>query len=89
MNDWPIWIVFCVGLGAGIALGWVVGNAVGFYFGRILERKRIAGLMANQTVLEVVKEMIRTGKLTANYPKKAKPVTDIGSVRKPKGETTH
>ena len=34
MSAWQIFGVFGAGLAAGIALGWLGGHMVGFYFGR-------------------------------------------------------
>lgn len=46
--------VFGGGLVAGLAVGLLVGNALGFYFGRRVERKRIAGIIAKKTATEIV-----------------------------------
>lgn len=79
------WQIFGLGVAAGIVIGWIVGHALGFYFGRILERKRIARLIANKTALEVVTQLINTGTIKDTKKKKAKP----RQVWPPRDETRH
>lgn len=85
MSGWQIFGTFGIGLAAGFVLGWIGGHMVGFYFGRRLERKRIARLIANKTALEVVTQMIETGTIKATKKKKAKP----RQVWPPRDETRH
>jgi membrane protein DedA with SNARE-associated domain len=66
------WLIFAL-LAAGFVLGWLGGHMAGFYFGRRLERKRLARLLANKTALEVVRELMASGKLSPAEKKKASP----------------
>lgn len=77
--------LFAGGVGCGIALGWLAGHALGFYFGRRLERKRIAKLLAGQTALEVVSQLMKTGKLEPAEKKKS----TLKQAWPPRDETRH
>ncbi len=78
------WQIFTVGIACGIALGFLGGQALGFHFGRRLERKRISRLLAGKTALEVVTQLMTTGKLEPTKKKKASPPAGI-----PGDETRH
>lgn len=84
VSAWQIFAVFAGGMAAGIALGWLGGHMTGFYFGRRLERKRISRLLAGKTALEVVTQLMTTGKLEPTKKKKASPPAGI-----PRDETRH
>lgn len=84
VTAWQIFAVFAGGMAAGIALGWLGGHMTGFYFGRRLERKRISRLLAGKTALEVVTQLMKTGKLEP-----AKPKTRPAVAGKPGDETRH
>ncbi len=84
MTAWQIFGVFGAGVGSGLALGWLAGHAVGFYLGRHFERKRLSRLLANKTALEVVTQLMTTGKLEPTKKKKASPPAGI-----PRDETRH
>ncbi len=84
MSAWQIFAVFAGGLGAGIAIGWLFGHALGFYFGRRVERKRLSKLLAGKTALEVVTQLMKTGKIEPPKKKKASPPAGI-----PRDETRH
>lgn len=84
MSSWQIFAVFAGGMAAGVALGWLGGHAIGFYLGRLFERKRISRLLAGKTALEVVTQLMTTGKLEPTKKKKASPPAGI-----PRDETRH
>ncbi len=77
------WLIFAL-LAAGFVLGWFAGHVAGFYFGRLFERKRISRLLAGKTALEVVTQLMTTGKLEPTKKKKASPPAGI-----PRDETRH
>jgi len=77
------WLIYAM-LSAGFILGWFCGHMVGFHFGRRLERKRISRLLAGKTALEVVTQLMTTGKLEPTKKKKASPPAGI-----PGDETRH
>lgn len=85
-GDDPVsaWQIFVAGIACGIALGWLGGHSLGFHFGRRLERKRISRLLAGKTALEVVTQLMKTGKLEPTKKKKASPPAGI-----PRDETRH
>ncbi len=85
MTAWQLFAISGISFGAGVALGWIIGHAVGFYLGRHFERKRIARLIANKTALEVVTQLINTGTIKDPEKKKAKP----RQVWPPRDETRH
>lgn len=78
------WQIFVVGIACGVALGFLGGHALGFYFGRRLERKRIAKLLAGKTALEIVQQLIATGTIKPTKKKKAPPPAGT-----PRDETRH
>ena len=80
MSTWQLVAIFAGGVGCGIALGWLAGHSLGFYFGRRLERKRLARLLANKTAIEVVQTLLKTGTIGSIRPDK------VGT---PRDETRH
>ncbi len=84
VSTWQIVAIFAGGVGCGIAIGWLFGHALGFYFGRRVERKRLSKLLAGKTALEVVTQLMTTGKLEPTKKKKASPPAGI-----PRDETRH
>lgn len=57
MTGIQIVAVFGVGMVAGLAIGLLVGNWIGYYSGKLYERKRIARMIANKTAIEVVQAL--------------------------------
>lgn len=84
VSAWQIFATFGIGLGTGLTLGWICGHAVGFYLGVRYERKRLSRVLANQTALEVVTQLINTGQIKPAKKKKASPPAGI-----PRDETRH
>ena len=85
MTAWQLFAIAGISFGAGIALGWILGHAVGFYLGRRFERKRIARVIANKTAIEVVHHLMKSGVIKDTEKKKAKP----RQVWPPRDETRH
>ena len=78
-------------LAGGFAVGWLAGNIVGFYFGRRLERMRIArgissSLIAASTSLDIVTKTLQAGKIAAAKAVKEKKV--IFTHDRPPGNVT-
>ncbi len=85
MSTWQIVAIFGGGVGCGIALGWLAGHSLGFYFGRLYERKRLSRLLAGKTALEVVTQLMKTGKLEPAGKEKKAPIV----APSPGDETRH
>lgn len=85
MSAWQIFATFGSGLVAGLVLGWIGGQSVGFYLGRRYELKRLSRVLANKTALEIVQQLISTGTIKpTTEKKKASPPAGI-----PRDETRH
>jgi len=85
MSTWQIIAIFAGGVGCGLALGWAGGHALGFYFGQRVERRRISKLLAGQTALEVVTQLMETGKIEPAERKKS----TLKQAWPPRDETRH
>ena len=85
MSAWQIFATFGSGLVAGLVLGWIGGQSVGFYLGRRYELKRLSKVLAGKTALEVVSELMKTGKLVSTKKKKA----TVKQAWPPRDETRH
>ena len=85
LSTWQIIAIFAGGVGCGIALGFMAGHALGFYFGRIVERKRISKLLAGKTAIEVVTQLMKTGKIEPAERKKS----TLKQAWPPRDETRH
>lgn len=84
MSTWQLIAIFAGGVGCGIALGWLAGHSLGFYFGRRLERRRLSKLLAGKTALEVVTQLMATGKIEPVGKEKQAPPAPL-----PGDETRH